>query len=104
VTLRPWRESDIPAIVEACQDPEIPRWTTVPSPYTEEDARAFVTGGVPGRADDLQLAIVAAAGDELLGSVGLFSPAEGVGEVGYWVAAPARGRGVAARAVGLLCA
>ena len=30
VTLREWRESDTPAIVEACQDPEVARWTNVP--------------------------------------------------------------------------
>ena len=30
------------AIAEACQDPEIPRWTVVPSPYSLEDAQQFV--------------------------------------------------------------
>ena len=35
----------MPALVEACNDPEIPRWIPViPSPYTEEDARAFIGG------------------------------------------------------------
>ncbi len=103
MTLRAWREEDIPAVVEMCQDPEIPRWTTVPSPYTEEHARDFVLHGVPGRDRQVQLAIVDAEGGELLGSIGLFSKDEGVGEVGYLVAAPARGRGVATRAVKLMC-
>jgi RimJ/RimL family protein N-acetyltransferase len=40
--LRPWRDSDLSAIVAACQDPEIGRWTRVPSPYGEADARAFL--------------------------------------------------------------
>lgn len=40
--LRPWRDSDIPALVAACQDPEIARWTRVPSPYGESDARAYM--------------------------------------------------------------
>ena len=31
-----------PAIVAACQDPEIGRWTRVPSPYGEDDARAYL--------------------------------------------------------------
>jgi RimJ/RimL family protein N-acetyltransferase len=104
VTLRAWRESDVPAIVEACQDPEIPRWTSVPSPYTEEHAREFVAHGVPGRQYELQLAIADATSDELLGSIGLFTVQEGVGEVGYWVAATARGRGGATRAVRLVVA
>jgi hypothetical protein len=29
---------DVEAVFEACQDPEIQRWTTVPSPYTHNDA------------------------------------------------------------------
>jgi RimJ/RimL family protein N-acetyltransferase len=91
-------------MVEACQDPEIPRWTNVPSPYGEEHAREFIAHGVPGRQYDLQRAIVDAASDELLGSIGMWTVQEGVGEVGYWVAAPARGRGVATRAVRLLVA
>lgn len=40
--LRPWRDSDIGALVFACQDPEISRWTRVPSPYGESDARAYL--------------------------------------------------------------
>ncbi|HKN93398.1 MAG TPA: GNAT family N-acetyltransferase [Thermoleophilaceae bacterium] len=103
MTLRAWREEDIPAVVEMCQDPEIPRWTTVPSPYTEEHARDFVLHGVPGRDRQVQRAIVDADSGELLGSIGLFSKEEGVGEVGYWLAAHARGRGIATRAVKLMC-
>ena len=34
VHLRLIAEADIPAIVDAVQDPEIPRWTRVPQPYT----------------------------------------------------------------------
>jgi RimJ/RimL family protein N-acetyltransferase len=63
-----------------------------------------VINGVPGRAHELQRAIVDAGSDELLGSAGLWTAQNGVGEVGYWVAAPARGRGVAVRAVCLMAA
>ena len=44
VVLRPFVDEDVPAIVAACQDPEIPRWTSVPSPYTEDDARRYLAG------------------------------------------------------------
>jgi RimJ/RimL family protein N-acetyltransferase len=103
VTLRPPRESDAPAVAEACQDPEIPRWTKVPSPYGEAEARAFVTEVVHGDRPEMSLAITDASDGTLLGMVGLRQPDAGVGEVGYWLAAPARGRGVATRAVRLMC-
>ena len=45
--LRPWRPSDAPAVLAACSDPLIARWTTVPSPYTAEHARGFVEELMP---------------------------------------------------------
>src|SRR5436190_22510813 len=42
VTLRPKRPEDADAITAACQDPEIPRWTLVPSPYTREHAVEWI--------------------------------------------------------------
>jgi RimJ/RimL family protein N-acetyltransferase len=104
VILRALRESDVSAIVEACQDPEIPRWTNVPSPYTENDARSFVASVLRGEGHEMTLAIADAADGSLVGAVGLRQPGDGVGEVGYWLAAPARGRGLTTRAVRLLCA
>jgi RimJ/RimL family protein N-acetyltransferase len=104
VTLRPPREDDAPAVVAACQDPEIPRWTSVPSPYGEEEARQFVSQVVHGDRMEMSLAVVDASDDAaLLGMIGLRLPAPEVGELGYWLAAEARGRGVATRAVRLLC-
>ena len=103
VRLRPWRESDIPALVEAARDPEIPRWTVVPSPYHEVDARAFVAGQNErlSRGEAAPFAVVSADRDDFLGSVEvtLLDRRTGRGEVGYWVAAPARRQGVAVRAV-----
>ena len=48
--LRPPTLDDVEAITAACQDPEIPRWiAAIPSPYTVDDARWFVTSLVePG--------------------------------------------------------
>jgi RimJ/RimL family protein N-acetyltransferase len=40
--LRPFQPWDAAEVLAACQDPEIPRWTHVPSPYTAEHARAWV--------------------------------------------------------------
>jgi RimJ/RimL family protein N-acetyltransferase len=103
VTLRPLRKSDVSQLVEACADPLIPRFTRVPSPYTAAHARAALEPS----GDELRRVIVDAADDErLLGLCSLlrFVPGGRSCEVGYWLAAWARGRGVATRAVQLLCA
>ncbi len=89
----------------ACQDPEIPLHTHVPSPYTEEDARRWLEVSEAGRraGTDLSLLVVD-RDDRLLGSTGLHEISEKNrrAEIGYWTDAGARGRGVATRAVRLL--
>jgi RimJ/RimL family protein N-acetyltransferase len=101
VVLREWREEDVSAIVEICQDPEVARFTRVPSPYTEQDARAFLAGEVMGH--EMGFAIVSAGNEaEVLGSIGLHDAGERRGQIGYLVAARARRRGVASRALRLL--
>jgi RimJ/RimL family protein N-acetyltransferase len=97
IVLRPFTEDDVPAITAACQDPEIPRWTRVPSPYTEQDARAFVSEAAEG-----SFAIVDARTGELLGSIGVRPLGDGVGQIGYWIRREARGQGVATRALGTI--
>lgn len=106
VTLRPAGADDIPDIVAACSDPEIPRWTRVPSPYTREDAERFLASAATEAAagEGVLLAVCEAQHDRLVGTVGLMEVdrTRGSGEIGYWTAAPARGRGLTARAVALL--
>jgi RimJ/RimL family protein N-acetyltransferase len=105
VTVRPLREADIPAIVAACQDPEIPRWTRVPSPYTREDAERYLAiAATEARAGEAVALAVADAGDDrFLGTIGLMEiSADGYGEIGFWTAPEARGRGATTRAVVLV--
>jgi RimJ/RimL family protein N-acetyltransferase len=106
ITVRAARATDIPAIVTACQDPEIPRWTRVPVPYTREDAQRFLAiAAVEAAAgESIALAVADADGDRLVGTVALMrvDRTRGYGEIGYWLAASARGRGAATRAVELL--
>jgi RimJ/RimL family protein N-acetyltransferase len=101
LVLRPPEDRDVPGITAACQDPEIPRWTQVPFPYTKEDARGWVAAAAVS--PDVTLLAVDAA-QRVLGSFGLMElrSAPGYGEIGYWVAREARGRGVATRGVVLL--
>jgi RimJ/RimL family protein N-acetyltransferase len=107
VALRGPEPADVDALVEACQDPEIPRFTLVPSPYGADDARAWLRRVADGRARGEQVAFVVVGtkeGDALLGAAGLnvIDWDRRAADVGYWLAAPARGRGIASRAVRLL--
>jgi RimJ/RimL family protein N-acetyltransferase len=107
--LRPWRDSDIHAIVEACQDPEIVRWTRVPEQYGEVDARAYLLQRYESThaGATAPFAIVSAEDlDHLLGSISLMRPAweHARAEVGYWLARGARRQGHATRALRLITA
>jgi RimJ/RimL family protein N-acetyltransferase len=104
--LRPWRDDDVPDIAEACRDPEIARWTTVPEDYSEADARAFLLY----RYDALlagttaPFAVVSET-DQVLGSIALMRLDwdHARAESGYWLAHWGRGQGHATRALGLIC-
>ncbi|WP_049804474.1 GNAT family N-acetyltransferase [Microlunatus phosphovorus] len=96
VTLRAPAETDIDAIVEQCRDPEMIRWTTVPTPeggYSDADARAFLAlvrqgweeSGGYGWAIEL-------AGVPFAGSIDLRPEEAGVAEVGFGLHPAARGR------------
>ena len=104
--LRPPREDDIAAIARACADPEIGRWTRVPHPYTREDAGAWIALAESARArgSALHLLIAGVDDDRLRGSIGIELHAHPAlhGELGYWVAAEERGRGLATSAARLL--
>ena len=104
LTLRPPGEEDIDALHRECQDPEIQRWTGVPSPYHREDAVAFLERMAEEEDAGRTVPFLAVDGDEVLGSFSVLEldRAPRYGEIGYWVAAGARGRGVATRAVTLV--
>ncbi|NHC46311.1 GNAT family N-acetyltransferase [Motilibacter aurantiacus] len=93
--LRPWSLADVDALAAACQDPELSRWTRVPSPYARADAVAFVTGVAPAAwaAGGGAFAVTERGSGVLVASIAAHSVVDGVADVGYWGAAPARGRG-----------
>ena len=105
LTPRAKRADDVDALVAACADPEVARWTSVPSPYRREHAEHFlVISAQEARAGSGAHLIAVDEHDRLLGSFSVMElrRSPGYGEIGYWVAAPARGRGVATAAVRLL--
>ncbi|MFD3457579.1 GNAT family N-acetyltransferase [Streptomyces sp. NPDC058691] len=104
--LRPFGPDDTDAVLTACQDPDIPRWTSVPSPYTREHAEDFV-GRIctEGWRDDLVYNFAAVTRDEgrLVGAMGLvrleqLQSMERQAELGYWTAKEHRGRGLTTEA------
>lgn len=93
-------------MVEACGDPLIQLYTRVPTPYGEEDGRAFI-GGAAGRrilGQSLELVVAARADDALLGMIGVITDRhdDERAEIGYWVAPEVRGAGIATRALRLM--
>ena len=103
---------DIDRITEICQEADIQEWTFVPRNYQRSDAEFFVEqvvakGWSEGR--ELTWAVREASDDgasaTLVGMLGitLSGPESArIGEIGYWLAAAARGRGTMTRAVAAL--
>lgn len=106
VRLRPPTEDDVPRIAEVCADPAIGHFTTVPVPYTEDDARAFTEFAQQRLRDGLGAhLLVEDDHGTVVAAVGLdINPADRAGRVGYWVAPGARRQGIATRAARLVCA
>jgi RimJ/RimL family protein N-acetyltransferase len=104
VRLRPWRVEEADWYVAQAADPEIQRFTTEPPDLDPAAVRAAIEDMLASRAY-AGLVITDAVTGQLLGNAGLApGPEAGVGEVSYWVAAGARGRAVATRAVRLMVA
>jgi RimJ/RimL family protein N-acetyltransferase len=104
--LRPWQLDDVSRVTEICQDPEISRWTRIPSPYAEEHARAFIEQTIRNWAERRQaeFAVTDAETGELVGAIGLHLQENYAvqGTIGYWVAKESRGRGIATGALRLV--
>jgi RimJ/RimL family protein N-acetyltransferase len=104
ITLRHPTFDDVEAVYVGCQDPDVPKWTNVPSPYVRAHAEQWIERTVAERAAGRTQAFLAFYDDQFAASCSLMEldRRPGYGEIGYWVAKPARRRGVATRAVKLL--
>jgi RimJ/RimL family protein N-acetyltransferase len=100
LTLRSPQPQDAARLAELCNDPDIARMTaTMPSPYRREDADAFI--GRCAAADPRLHAPFLIDLDDVgvVGGLGFDAKAGGPVEVGYWIGAPFRGRGIASEAL-----
>lgn len=107
VSLRPWRETDLPDKVRAFSDAVMQRFSWRTTPYTEADA--LIDFGQQEQARlrgaELNLALVEPGNQPaVLGGCSLQDVRldHGRAAVGYWLASQARGRGAATHAVRLL--
>jgi RimJ/RimL family protein N-acetyltransferase len=102
------RETDIPAVLEACSDPEVSRWIPLPEPYTQENAEFFVRSYSPhGLASGrfTVWAIRESADGPLIGAVEVRrDEAAGSASIGCWLATASRRRGVMTEALSAVCA
>jgi RimJ/RimL family protein N-acetyltransferase len=101
LTLAPPTGADVDALVEACQDPEIQSWLSIPLPFTRAAAEHFVREVIPrglAAGTDAVFGFRPREGGPLLGMVGitgLTAPGscDGVtAEIGCWSAPWARRR------------
>ena len=90
--------ADVAAIHAACQDADLQRYTTVPSPYLLEDAERFVALTGEWWADGTQPTWAIRRDGSLAGMIGLAKLDTGAPEIGYWIARDARRQNVAVEA------
>jgi len=100
VTLRPSAERDIDSIFNACQDPLIPAFTTIPATYTIDHAIDFVRSDPFSFAERRELRFVIDYGNgadtNFAGVISLhtINIKNHTAEIGYWMDKSLRGKGI----------
>ena len=110
VTLRAAARRDLPGMVEQCRDPEMIRWTTVPTPpggYHLRDAEEFLAltavGWTTGQRLGWTIEAQRDAEPGFCGSIDLRLEGDGIAEVGFGLHPAARGRSIMTAALHLVC-
>ncbi|MGQ4516451.1 GNAT family N-acetyltransferase [Streptomyces sp. DW26H14] len=107
LVLREWSAADVPAMTRLFDDPDVARFTPLPSPFDEAAARAYLDRAAESRAlgRRVQLAITT-DGLAPLGEILFFTTADDpfALELGYTVGPRHRGQRLATRSVRLATA
>jgi RimJ/RimL family protein N-acetyltransferase len=103
LVLRPLDGDDVPALAEMMNDEQVAAWTDVPQPFTEDNARTWITEYAPAEREagrGLDLAVTEFLTQRLVGIVQLGKTNWQVRstELSYVIAPWARGEGYASEA------
>ncbi len=96
------RKGDTDAILQACQDPVLQHFTTVPVPYLREHATGFIEAASRSWQRGTEATWAIRKEGQLIGMISLRMTGPGNAEIGFWTAREHRGQGhikIAARAV-----
>ena len=100
--MRPWAESDIPALIPLIGTREVAATTLrIPHPYTHDDAVAFLRHcrELDEEATGIRLAVLLRDGPTLCGGIGLVANRKhNHAELGYWLGVPYWRKGYATEA------
>lgn len=102
--LRPWGPADLPSVQLAAGDPLIPLVTSVPADDDVTACRDWIARQHQRALDRIGWSFAVDDGGTAIGQIGLWPhPRDRArASVGYWLNAPARGRGTAAVALDVL--
>ena len=98
--LRPYRDSDLAALLKYADNPNIVRTLRdrFPHPYTAEAGQNWIA---TAKSEDPVASFAIASAEELIGGVGIVPQVDVYrrsGELGYWLAEPFWGQGIATAA------
>lgn len=104
LVLRPFEEGDVPSLVDMMNDELLTAWTSVPQPYTLDDAREWVTVRAPAERTEgrgIVFAVTELLTQRLVGIVHLYNTDWRCRstQAGYATAPWARGEGYACESV-----
>lgn len=107
VKIRKWELSDADDLAKALSNKKVQDFLRdgLPYPYTEQDAREYISAMLTADANDT-FAFAVTADEKVIGSIGAFRQANihnKTAELGYYIAEEYWGKGIMTEAVGQLC-